>query len=89
MAGNSQKFARINLGIKLISDSVNTQCAVGFSNQKKKRPKGLSIFLSKVVIGDLESVEKIISQQRPLGVTSQSAPANLPKRLYRPVLPSW
>ena len=49
----------------------------------------MSIFLSKVVIGDLESVEKIIPQQRPLGATSQSAPANLPKRPYRPVLPSW
>ena len=29
----------------------------------------MSIFLSKVVIGDLESVEKIIPQQRPLGAT--------------------
>ena len=26
MAGNSQKFARIKLGIKLISDSVNYDC---------------------------------------------------------------
>ena len=46
-----------------------TQCAVGFLT-KQKRPKGLSIFLSKVVIGDLESVEKIIPQQQSLRVTS-------------------
>ena len=37
---------------------------------KQQIPKGLSIFLSKVVIGDLESVEKIIPQQHPSGVTS-------------------
>ena len=29
-----------------------------------------------MVIGDLESVEKIIPQQRPLGVTSWAAPAD-------------
>ena len=39
-----------------------------------------------MVIGDLESVEKIIPQQRPLGVTSQSAPADLPKKPLRQVL---
>ena len=46
----------------------------------------LSIFLSKVVIGDLESAEKIIPQQRPLGVTSKSALADAAIWADRPVL---
>ena len=53
----------------------NTVCC-RFFQPKQKIPKGLSIFLSKVAIGDLESVEKIIPQQCPLGVTSQAAPAD-------------
>jgi len=46
-----------------------TSCAVDFSNQNKI-PKSLSIFLGKVVIEDLESAGKIITQQCLLGVTS-------------------
>ena len=34
-------------------------------------------------LGDSESVEKIISQQHPLGFTSQSALADQPKWPYR------
>ena len=43
---------------------------------KQKIPRDLSIFLNKVVIGDSESVEKIILQQCPLVVTSQLALAD-------------
>ena len=39
-----------------------------------------------MVIGDLESVEKIIPQQRPLGVTSWAAPADTAFWADRPVL---
>ena len=42
-----------------------------------------------MVIGDLESVEKIIPQQHPLGVTSWAAPADMAFWADRPVLPSW
>ena len=56
---------------------------------KQKRPKGLSIFLSKVVIGDLESVEKIIPQQCPLGITSWAAPADTAFWADWPVLTGW
>ena len=43
------------------------------SPTKTKNTKGfvnLLIYLSKVLIGDLESVEKITPQQHPLGVNS-------------------
>ena len=43
----------------------------GFFQQKIA--KVLFIFQNKVVIGDLESVKKIIPQQHPLGATSYSA----------------
>ena len=42
-----------------------------------------------MVIGDLESVEKIIPQQRPLGVTSWAAPADTAFWADRPVLTDW
>ena len=64
-----------------------TMCCRSFQ-PKQKIPKGLSIFLSKVFIEDLESVEKIILEQGPLGVTSQSAPADQPKWPYQPVVTS-
>ena len=60
-----------------------------FFQPKQKIPKGLSIFHSKVVIGDLESVEKIIPQQRPLVVTSWAAPADMAFWADRPVLTGW
>ena len=60
-----------------------------FFQLKQKTPKGLSILLSKVVIGDLESVEKIIPQQRPLEVTSYPASANTAIWSDWPVLTSW
>ena len=40
---------------------------------KQKSPRGFSLFQCKVFIGDAESVEKNILQQRPLRVTSLSA----------------
>ena len=42
-----------------------------------------------MAIGDLESVEKIIPQQYPLGVTSQAAPAGLAIWADRSVLTGW
>ena len=42
-----------------------------------------------MVIGDLESVEKIIPQQRPLGVTSWAAPADTAFWADRPVQIGW
>ena len=42
-----------------------------------------------MVIGDLESVEKIIPQQRPLGVTSQASPADTTIWADWPVLTGW
>ena len=42
-----------------------------------------------MAIGDLESVEKIIPQQCPLGVTSQAAPADTAIWADRPVLTGW
>ena len=60
-----------------------------FFQPKQKIPKGFSIFLSEVAIGDLESVVKIIPQQCPLGVTSQAAPANTAIWADRPVLTGW
>ena len=50
-------------------------------------PSGIG--LSKVVIGDIELVEKIIPQQRPLGVTSQAAPADTAIWADWPVLNGW
>ena len=56
---------------------------------KQNIPRLLSIFLSKVYIEESDSVEKIILQQRPLGVTSQSAPADQPKWPHLPVLTGY
>ena len=58
----------VNFGLLLLIYLSITVCC-RFFQLKQKIPKGLSIFLSKVVMGDLESVEKIIPQQRPLGVS--------------------
>ena len=49
----------------------------------------MSIFLSKEARGDLESAEKVIPQQCPLGVTSQAAPADTAIWADRPVLTGW
>ena len=41
---------------------------------KQKMSRDLSICPSNMFLGESESVEKIILQQHPLGITSQSAP---------------
>ena len=80
------KFQKISTRPSQGERACITQCAVGFSYRNKKIPK---IFLSKVVIGDLESDEKIILQQRPLGVTSLSALADTAIWADWPVLTGW
>ena len=51
MAGNSQKFARIKLGIKLISDSVKKNQNIVVLLILSKKPKNRCIKISGVSLG--------------------------------------